>query len=225
MVNSAEGVSTNTRSNGQLGQLEDALQQITDITKVHVVGGDTPSEIHVIAQAGRSPKQIVRDIQSVATAAVGITVDHRVVSIVQLEESDIKVEGAEPPRVILDSVVVASRKNAGWVKVRLRFPDDEVHEGTAPSANSKDGRAKAAVNALLQALEAPLAQTGGRVEIEQVMVYQMGTEGLVWLTGTFTERRTITPVSGAAMIVDDTATAAASAALHALNRVIRFQES
>lgn len=215
-------VGTSRATNGRFSELEDALQQITGVSKVHVVGEDAPSEIHVIAQSGRSPKQIVRDIQSVATAAVGITVDHRVVSIVQLEDGDVNPESPEPPRTILDSVVVASRKNAGWVKVRLRLPNDEVHEGTAPSANAKEGRAKAAVAALLQSLEAPLAENGGRVEIEQVMVYQLGTEGLVWLTGTYTQNRSITPISGAAIIVDDTATAAACAALHALNRVLRF---
>ncbi|MDQ3940701.1 MAG: hypothetical protein M3238_05035 [Actinomycetota bacterium] len=223
-MNISEGVDAVPRSDGQLARLEDALRQITGVTKVHVVGTDTPSEIHVVAQAGRSPKQIVRDIQSVASASIGISVDHRVVSIVQLEEADTNGATQIRPRTVLDSVVVASRGSAGWVKVRLRLPNAELHEGTAPSANSREGRAKAAVAALLLALEGPLTEVNAQVEIDQVMVYAMGNEGLVWLTGTFTQNRATTPISGAAIVVDDTATAAAHASLHALNRVLRLGE-
>ena len=46
----------------------------------------TLSEIHVLASLARSPKQVVRDVQSAIFAAYGIEVDHRIVSVAQLPE-------------------------------------------------------------------------------------------------------------------------------------------
>ncbi|MBS5586054.1 MAG: hypothetical protein KHX36_07530, partial [Clostridiales bacterium] len=47
----------------------------------------TLSEIHVLASLARSPKQVVRDVQSAIFAAYGIEVDHRIVSVAQLPEN------------------------------------------------------------------------------------------------------------------------------------------
>lgn len=43
------------------------------------------SEIHAIAERSKNPKQIVRDIQSAVSAAFAVDIDHRVVSIAQLQ--------------------------------------------------------------------------------------------------------------------------------------------
>lgn len=205
----------------RLDQLEIALEQIVGVSKTRVVSGDgSPSEIHVVADAERTPKQIIRDIQTVAATA-GVEIDHRVVSIVQLETEE-STNGARPPRAILDSVVVASRGGEGWVKVRIGLPNADSHEGTAPAGRSKEGRAKAAVASVVQALGTTLEEMGATVDVDHVMIYPTGAEELVWVRGTFVERRAATAISGAAPIVDDAAAAAAAATLHALNRLLRF---
>src|SRR5215218_809827 len=41
------------------------------------------SEIHVLAQAGLAPKQVVRNIESALLAQLGLKIDHRKISIAQ----------------------------------------------------------------------------------------------------------------------------------------------
>lgn len=44
--------------------------------------------VHVTARAGRSPKQIARDIEAILAAEEGVSIDHRKISIAQFGEAD-----------------------------------------------------------------------------------------------------------------------------------------
>lgn len=70
----------------RLTQLEDSIRRIPGVQAAAVIGAETPSEIHIVASSSRSPKQLVRDIQSLASAGFGFSIDHRIVSIVRLED-------------------------------------------------------------------------------------------------------------------------------------------
>ena len=77
----------------ELDELQASLTRIAGIKTATVGGTNSLTEIHVVAVPGRAPKQIVRDIQSLAQAGYGLEVDHRNVSIVQLaDESDTLVD-------------------------------------------------------------------------------------------------------------------------------------
>lgn len=68
--------------------LEAILARISGIRAARVVAEeDRISEIHIIADTGRAPKQLVRDIQSAAKASLDLEIDYRTVSIVQLDAS------------------------------------------------------------------------------------------------------------------------------------------
>ena len=64
---------------------ENLLTSLEGILSARVV--TTPlgevSEIHVLAQAGLTPKQIVRNVESALLAQLGLKVDHRKISIAQ----------------------------------------------------------------------------------------------------------------------------------------------
>ena len=47
------------------------------------------SAVHVTARAGRSPKQIARDIEAILAAEEGVPVDHRKISIAQFGEPEL----------------------------------------------------------------------------------------------------------------------------------------
>ncbi len=90
----------------RLDQLEDNIKRIPGVQAATVMGADEPTEIHIVATSTRSPKQLVRDIQSLASAGFGFAIDHRIVSIVRLEDeaapasrraSDVSA-GTTPPR-------------------------------------------------------------------------------------------------------------------------------
>ena len=79
-----------------LARLEQELLRVPGVRSARVVGGDAPSEIHIVTTSKRSPKQVVRDVQSLAAAGFGIPIDHRIVSVVQLDEPP-PAEPAPPP--------------------------------------------------------------------------------------------------------------------------------
>jgi hypothetical protein len=67
--------------------LEEALSRIQGVTAASVttLADGQPTEIHVLASPDRHAKQIVRDVQSLAMAQFGLDLDHRIVSVVQLD--------------------------------------------------------------------------------------------------------------------------------------------
>src|ERR1700733_14894418 len=73
-----------------LPELEDALRQIPGVRAASVVTGPDaqPTEIHILADRAKPAKQVVRDIQSLAMARYDLDIDHRIVSVVQIDEAD-----------------------------------------------------------------------------------------------------------------------------------------
>jgi hypothetical protein len=217
----------------RLTRLQQELEKVPGVTRARVVGEEKPSEIHIVATSERAPKQIVRDTQSLATAGFGIPIDHRIVSIVQIDSNSPQAAPAPPPfveetpvhsdgyRPVLERVVLASKGDAGWVKVALRWPDHQTTEGTGAAGASKETRARGAATALLQALEPALTRIRARVDVDHVVIHRIGSSDSVLVRAVFYERGAVTPVVGSALVYDDVATAAVRALLHAINRKLR----
>jgi len=61
---------------------ETAIRRLRDVEGVSVrVDGADLLEIHVVSSSDRSPKQIVRDVQAVLRTDLGMSIDHRIVSV------------------------------------------------------------------------------------------------------------------------------------------------
>lgn len=224
----------------QLDRLEAELKKIAGVKNARIIGTEGPEEIHVVATATRSPKQVVRDVQSLAAAAYGLPIDHRIVSVVQLEEADpppppstIKLDapveepaavtaGAparhEDRRPVLERVVLGTRGSAGWVEVGLKWPDGTETDGSGNAGASRETRARGAAKAVLKALEPMLAEKGVELELDQVLIHRMDSADSVFVRATFFEGGNAVPVVGSAIVHDDVASAAVRALLHAVNR-------
>ena len=83
-----------------LPELEDAIRHIPGVRAASVVTDPQaqPTEVHVLAAPGKPAKQVVRDVQSLAMAQYNIDLDHRIVSVVQIDDD-------------ADSATVASRRS------------------------------------------------------------------------------------------------------------------
>src|SRR5207237_460293 len=69
--------------------MERDLTRIPAVTSARVmIEDDELREVHVVSGGNRSPKLIGRDVQSLLAAQWGIDVDHRKVSVVQLDDGD-----------------------------------------------------------------------------------------------------------------------------------------
>lgn len=222
----------------QLDQLEAEVRKIAGVKNARIVGAEAPEEIHIVATATRSPKQVVRDVQSLAAAAYGLPIDHRIVSIVQLEEAEpppppstIKLDPEPQPepvmaetaahhdrRPVLDRVVLGSRGHTGWVEVSLKWPDGTETDGSGTAGSSRETRARGAARALIKALEPVLRERGAELELDQVLIHRMDSADSVFARATFFEGGNVTPVVGSALVHDDVASAAVRALLHAVNR-------
>ena len=211
---------TGTVTREDLAQLERALHKITGVRGASVAGDGEPSEIHIVAASDRNPKQIVRDVQSLALAGFGIKIDRRIVSIVRLEETDpaspSSAPGKQRPRV--ERVALGNQGDAEWVEVSLRWPDGSSTSGTGSSGRSREARARGATTAMLECLDKALAERKATIEVDATAIHRIG--GFDWLLvqATFYEAGGATPLLGSAHVQDDVATAAARALLNAVNR-------
>jgi hypothetical protein len=71
-----------------IAAVERELCRIPEVRAARIVADDSGQlvEVHILATTGKAAKQLVRDVQSVAITSSGVDIDHRIVSIVQLEE-------------------------------------------------------------------------------------------------------------------------------------------
>ena len=200
----------------RLTKLEDELEKIHGVTGVRVVGDEAPSEIHIVATNERPPKQIVRDVQSLTTTNLGETIDHRIVSVVQLDEAPAAADVAS--RIVLEQVITASKRKDSWIRVTLKLPGDQTAEGAVLTGTSREERARDAVVAVIKALQPRLEAIGARLSLQSLLVHNDPHTPSVQ---TRAELQTATHHSiliGAAAIHDDVATAAARAFLQSINR-------
>jgi hypothetical protein len=198
-----------------LARLEADLRRIQGVQSARVVGDEEPTEIHVVSSPGRPAKQVVRDVQSLAAARFGLPIDHRIVSVVQLDQ---KPAAAAAQRPVLDRVVVANKGDSGWVKVVLVWPDGRTTEGAGSVGATRVTRARGATSALVQALEPVIGERRRRLDVDHVMIYRIGSGDSVVVRAAWQESGSSAELIGSALVYDDVASAAVQALLQAVNR-------
>ncbi len=194
---------------------QEKIGRIEGVEAARVVTGNGQiSEIHVLARRNKAPKQVVRDVQSLSQALFGEEIDRRLVSVVQLSDSDLE-GGLRPALIDVAETLDGSRAE---VSVSLRW-NDELLTGSARGAAASSTRARQIAEATLEAVrqgihrEAALAVSsmdvpllGSRkVAIAQVVVVTEATERML---------------IGCAYVEDEEARAVVRAVLDALNRFL-----
>lgn len=197
------------------GSFEKTIERLPGVEAARVVmNGKQPVEIHVLAKPGKAPKQVVRDVQSLALAAHGVTIDRRIVSVVQIEGADM-VAGDRP---IIEDVGETVDGAKMEITVTLSWHDQKL-VGKASGAAAATTRlrlvAEATVNALSQALQDGTAFAVSAVDtpvvgsqevaIAQVVIVSEGIERLM---------------VGSALVAGDPSRAMVRAVLDALNRQV-----
>jgi hypothetical protein len=222
-----------------LPELEDALRQIPGVRAASVVTGPDaqPTEIHILADRLKPAKQVVRDIQSLAMARYDLDIDHRIVSVVQIDDGDgpalrlavppadgdetIDVTDAASapseatPRPLVEAVVVRTSHSEAEVTVTLAFGGD-VFTGTASGSSAIASRPRLVARATLDALGELL---GTPADVEHATVIPVGSRSVAVSVLQVQIPRTGEQVlSGSAVVRGDEADAVARSVLDALNR-------
>ena len=176
--------------------MERDLARIPAVSSARVVeDGGQVHEVHIVCGTGRSPKLIGRDVQSLLAARWGVDIDHRKVSVVQLEDGggvDLTEEEATVaeettpappgagspaarPAVVRVAVSVSGEDAEATVTVAA---DGRSAEGTARGVPSWAAQRRLAAAATLGALR-ELDPAVGSCEIAEISVVGHGAESVV----------------------------------------------
>jgi hypothetical protein len=229
-----------------LPELEDALRHIQGVRAASVVTGPdaVPTEVHVLADPGKPAKQVVRDVQSLAMARYDIDIDHRIVSVVQMGDDEVRAAPAAPRtdptdaaglaesaehadaddaegpddgvvRPAIAAIMVRSGQGETEASVTLAA-GDQLFEGRSQGPAGASHRARLVAVATLDAVAELLGQP---CEVESSTIVATGIREVALTVLTMVVPRTGEQVlTGCAAVRGDEADAVARSVLAALNR-------
>ena len=163
-----------------IADIEQALSRVAEIRAARIVSSDEGviQEIHVLADPSKSPKQLVRDIESTIMAQFGIPIDHKKVSIAQLGRESLPKEEEEAPRGPARARIHSVHTEVMGVRavstVSLEL-EGETYTGTAEGPASTTGRRRLIGQATLNAVEKYTVGTFS-FALEDVAIVTLGRE-------------------------------------------------
>ncbi|MBX3146932.1 MAG: hypothetical protein KF785_09165 [Gemmatimonadales bacterium] len=183
------------------------------------------SEIHVLAQSGLQPKQLVRNIESALLAQLGLKVDHRKISIAQtaevrpmetIERASVR-ERAMQRGVLFEDLVVRGSDRPLRVVVQVSLSiagrQEAADEETTDTPRGRvEGAARATVSVLQRLLEKH------SLMVENVQVVEAADRSVVFVALQGMGGRDGVLLTGTAEIRQSPERAAVFAVLDATNR-------
>ncbi|HET8601159.1 MAG TPA: hypothetical protein VFL99_12590 [Segeticoccus sp.] len=219
-----------TQPDLELRELERELCRLPDISAARIVADETgmPTEVHVLALPGKHPKQVVRDIQSVALASFGIEIDRRVVSVVQFgadgPPAGEPAAGAQAGRPTIEAITAETSGLRSLVRVTMRGAAGHDAErggevvGFAEGSIAAATRHRLVATATLDALR-QLEPAAECLDVESAQVLRVGPNEVAVVTIVFVLTGGEQLVSGSALVRNHQDTdAVARAVLDATNR-------
>jgi hypothetical protein len=175
----------------------------------------------VLADPTKPAKQVVRDVRAVAQTVFGIELDHRIVSVAQLNTNEQNTPtGIELPRTEARARVSAINIEAVGLRAQVRVVlvdnDRELTgyaEGSVASAARPQLVAAAALDAVRQG--EPAAEA---IHITNAEISRIGRNRVAIVTVVYVDPPTELVVSGSAVVRRDRDDAVARALLDATNR-------
>lgn len=212
-----------SESSSLLRELEDELCRLPGVHAVRIVGdrSERPIEVHVLADQAKTPKQTVRDIRSVAHTVFGIELDHRIISVAQLDTNDANT----PVGIVLPTPERRARvggvhvDNDGLrVEVRVTLADGERdYTGYAEGSIAAVARPLLVAASTLDALR-QIEPAADAVHLAGAELSRVGSTRVALVTVVYVEPPLELFVSGSAIVRQDRDDAVARALLDSTNR-------
>lgn len=141
------------RSSKHIDGLEKYINKVSGVLSSKIVTDETGKiiEVHVLSDISRSPKQIVRDIQSCAAAVFDIQLEYKTISVAQIDHNISK----NSNRLKLNDFNVIGDGQKLTVKTYLSS-GERIYEGTATGMSSSRGRYMTAASACIDAIHSYL---------------------------------------------------------------------
>ncbi|MDU1412972.1 MAG: hypothetical protein E6929_09160 [Clostridium sp.] len=196
-------------------EFQNVISKIEGIKYVKLVFDDKEiQEIHVISNAIRSPKQIVRDIESTLLAIFNYRIDRKIISIAQIDDGEKRKLG----RIIYEGTSAFVKDNIIQCEVKLFFDEEEfssVKRAVNTSLNRNRVVAKAAINTIENIIGQALL-----FDVEDVVISQSRSTAFVTVIVDMIENSKEEKLIGTAIVRNDLNEAICKATLDAVNRVV-----
>ncbi len=206
---------------------ENLLTTLEGILSARVV--TTPlgevSEVHILAQSGLAPKQLVRNIESALLAQLGLRVDHRKISIAQT--ADVKpIEALEKEAVrtkslhraiLFENLAVAPGKRSHRIGISVSLSyNGRTETAEEESSDTPRSRVEAAARATVMVLDRLLDDSS--VALEGAKIVPAFDREFVFVAVQGLGGRESLVLTGSAQIKESAERAAVFAVLDATNR-------
>ena len=217
--------------------VEQALVSLHDVRSACVVADDRGEilEIHVVAGAARSAKQIARDVGSLMVAKLDISVDHRKISVAIVDGDEPVDSGlgkaesqapasvsrlkADENRVEFVGVSMAQSQNMAEARVELALGDTET-VASVSGADTPTSILRTVSEAVIKAIQ-QLLDDAGLLAVNAIEQVTVGGDPIVVAAVIHVADRQEKQLIGACAVNGDPVLAAALATLDAVNRYLR----
>lgn len=185
------------------------------LTKVVADSKNDISEIHILANYQRSPKQIVRDVQSLAATSFDMNLEHRIISVAQIADDSMLEIGI---RLKIKDFDVSWAGNKVTMAVTLAGID-RVSKGAASGMNTAPSRNLTAARACIAALHEflTLESTFDVIDIQKLRI--AGTDSYS-VAVSYNDKGEDQVLLGSSIVRDGDYNAIIAATLDAVNRLV-----
>ncbi len=198
-------------------EIESTLCQIAEIEAVRIVcdGDNEIRELHVLASGTRSPRQIVRDIESLLMARFSLPVDHKKISIAQINSSPETVL-RETERLKVNDIAIKIKDQETMFDVSL-IRQNRQENGSVKGTSSKNERLRLAALATLEAAS-KFKESYSNMSLDFLSILPAGSGQVALVCVMVMTRAGEEIYSGSAMVRGNEDDAVIKATLSAINR-------
>ncbi|KYH31445.1 hypothetical protein MOMUL_23540 [Moorella mulderi DSM 14980] len=206
---------------------EKVICQIKDVLGARLVTAPdgSISEIHIMAGSNRNPKQIVRDVESALLIQLGITVDHKKISVVQVQGQELTGEVAEdkalyrstcmPLRLVSLNLYTRGLEAEATVELEAGL-SGTIYQGYACGPNTPERHLWLVADATLNAVEKYSCGIWN-LALEDLVLVEVAHRRAALCVIVLVSREGYEYLAGVALVKGDDRQAAAQAVLRALN--------
>ncbi|WDC85407.1 hypothetical protein PL321_08755 [Caloramator sp. mosi_1] len=196
--------------------IQDIINKIEGVIKSKVVKDNNEiSEVHILANTLKSPKQILRDIESALYAMFDIKIDRNKISIAVIQSEDV----ISNKRVKFNSVQLKNQLNTLECSVTLIYDDNEYTVEDV-AINTSINKKKLVSKTTLKAVETILGQEY-IFDVQDVLINTSNDISVVTVIVNALLYGTEEVLVGSALVKNDVNETIARATLDAINRVIQ----
>jgi hypothetical protein len=197
--------------------LQELINEIEGIvsSKVKLDEKGSPIEMHALADKSRNAKQIVRDIQSAVSAKFDLEIDHRIISIAQLNCDSVV---HRELRIVFKGMEVSSKGLELEVKVILTYKDKDFC-GYQKGVNTTTSINRTIAQATLKAVS-DFINIGDIFVVEDVGTLSIAKTSVVVAAVTYVDKSGEQLLIGSSINLGDIKEAVVKATLDAVNRRI-----